>query len=87
MLKKMVVMMLVVLMVSLFVGCGGYQTDLIGPSLTFKYIPKGENANQEYLSRGSGMQGGSTYAAGGGAGHFASTGNGESGSWSWGNVK
>ena len=86
MFKKMVVVVLVALMVCLSTGCG-YQADLQGPSISLKIIPKGENQGHEYLSRGSGLTGGSTYAAGGEASSFASTGNGESGNWSWGKVK
>lgn len=63
----------------------GCQLDIQGPALTAKIIRKGENNNQEYLSRGSGMSGGNSYAAGGGA-SMTSTGN--SGSvMSWGKNK
>jgi len=33
----------------------GCQSDLVGPSLSWKILYKGENNNQEHLSRGSGM--------------------------------
>jgi hypothetical protein len=62
----------------------GCQLDIQGPSATAKLLYKGENNNQEHLSRGSGMTGGNSYAAGGGS-QMSSTGS--SGSMSWGNNK
>lgn len=73
----------VAMCIAMFV-LAGCQADMQGPSVTLKYIRKGENNNQEYLSRGSGMSGGNSYAAGGG--NMQSV--GDSGKvWSWGNSK
>jgi len=75
---RKIIMIVVLLIVA---GC---QLDIQGPSVTSKILYKGENNNQEYLSRGSGMSGGTSYAAGGGS-QMSSTGS--SGSMSWGNNK
>jgi hypothetical protein len=48
----------VVLVLSLLLCLGGCQTDIIGPSASMKVMYKGENGDNEYLSRGSGMSGG-----------------------------
>ena len=62
--KKSSIILLLMVAVSIFLcGC---QVDIQGPNATAKLFYKGENNNQEYLSRGSGMSGGSSYAAGGG---------------------
>ena len=80
---KAVVSVMLVMCVVVLSGC---QLDFQGPSATAKFIRKGENNNQEYLSRGSGMAGGNSYAAGGG--NNAMTSNGQGGSIvSWGNAK
>jgi len=60
-----VVVMLYVVVVALLVGFGsGCQSDLIGPSLSCKLLYKGENNNQEHLSRGSGMNSRTGWTAG-----------------------
>jgi hypothetical protein len=69
----------------LVVVLSGCQLDIQGPSMTAKVLRKGENNNQEYLSRGSGMTGGNSYAAGGGS-SLQSTGKG-GGVMSWGDNK
>ena len=78
--KKM--MMVVIVLIGVVVS--GCQVDM-SAGITSKILRKGENNNQEYLSRGSGMAGGNTYAAGGG---YAGAGSkGSSGTWTWGNSK
>ena len=72
--KKMIVMIMLVVMMVAISGC---QFDWQGPSASAKFIRKGENNNQEFLSRGSGMSGGNSYAAGGG--DFFSWGNNRDG--------
>ena len=42
----------------------GCQADLTGPSMSYKVLYKGENNNQEHLSRGSGMTSGTGYGSG-----------------------
>ena len=81
--KQQIVEAVIVLCIAiLLLSVGGCQLDVQGPSLTAKVIRKGENNNNEWLSRGSGMTGGNSYAAAGGS--FTST--GDSGKvWSWGN--
>jgi len=79
--KKLISLALLVVVV---VGISGCQLDLSGPSLTAKVLHKGENGNNEYLSRGSGMSGGNSYAAGGGSAGLSSFGQG-GGVMSWGN--
>lgn len=59
--KLMIILVLCLVVVS---GC---QLDFQGPSMSAKVIRKGENDNQEFLSRGSGMTGGNGYSAGGGS--------------------
>lgn len=66
------IMIILVLVVVSIIG-SGCQLDFQGPSASAKWIRKGENGNQEFLSRGSGMTGGNSYAAGGG--NFFSWGN------------
>lgn len=53
----------------------GCQVDIQGPSMTAKVMYKGENGNREYLSRGSGQTGGSSYSAGGSSGYSLKFGN------------
>jgi len=45
----------VLVLVSMMVVLAGCQTDVVGPSVSFKALYKGENNNKEYLSRNSGM--------------------------------
>jgi hypothetical protein len=78
---KKLLLIAVLLLMNVLQGC---QLDIQGPSMTAKVLRKGENGNREYLSRGSGMSGGTSYAAGGGS-QMSSTGS--SGSMSWGNNK
>ena len=70
--KKLICILFVLLFVT--AGC---QMDIQGPAITAKVLYKGENGNREYLSRGSGQTGGSSYSAGGSSGY----------SWSFGNAK
>lgn len=80
--KQQFVVIAMCIAMFVLVGC---QTDLQG-GVTMKWIRKGENNNQEFLSRGSGMAGASTYAAGGGNAVLTQKGQGGS-IWSWGNSK
>ena len=80
--QRIVESIIVICVAILLLSTTGCQLDVQGPSATAKFLYKGENNNQEWLSRGSGMSGGNSYAAGGG--DFTST--GDSGKvWSWGN--
>jgi len=74
MLKRVTIVVVLLVIMIVVSGC---QVDMMGPSATAKIFYKGENGDREFLSRGSGMSGGSSYAAGGGAGSF----------WSWGGNK
>jgi hypothetical protein len=76
--KKLTLIVVLVAM-NVLQGC---QLDVQGPSMTAKLLYKGENNNQEHLSRGSGMTGGNNYSAGGGA-SMMTTGSG-GGIVSWG---
>ena len=49
------VVVLMILVLALLMGSTGCQMDLIGPSVTAKVLYKGENGNQEHLSRAAGM--------------------------------
>lgn len=69
--KKIMISLVLVIIVIASSGC---QVDIQGPSMTAKVIRKGENGNNEFLSRGSGMSGGNGYHAGGG--NFFSGGSG-----------
>ena len=77
--KKLTIIAVLLSLTLLQQGC---QLDVQGPSFTAKALYKGENNNQEHLSRGSGMIGGNNYSAGGGA-SMMSTGSG-GGVVSWG---
>ena len=77
------ILLVLVAVVSAMVATG-CQVDVQGPSLTSKLLYKGENGNREFLSRGSGQTGGSSYAAGGGT-MLSNGANGSQGIWSWGN--
>jgi hypothetical protein len=66
-------MIAMIMLVVMMVAISGCQLDFCGPSISAKVIRKGENNDQEFLSRGSGMTGGNSYAAGGG--RFFSWGN------------
>jgi len=80
---KKTVVTLIVLMMSLVAGC---QFDIQGPSATAKIFRKDENHGMIYMSRGSGMAGGNTYASNGGSAHLLP--KGDSGAvFSWGNAK
>ena len=72
--KKSICILITLCFVVVSAGC---QMDIQGPSVTAKVLYKGENNGNEYLSRGSGQTGGSSYSAGGNSGY----------SWSFGNAK
>lgn len=74
---KCVKLVLLIAVMAVTTGC---QFD-VQASATSKYIRKGENNNNEFLSRGSGMAGGNSYAAGGGNAVFSDDKNGAFFSW------
>ena len=79
---KLVKMVLLIVIALIFAGC---QLDVQGPSATVKILRKGENNNQEFLSRGSGMTGGNSYASGGGGLGMTSNAGKDGNIWVWGN--
>ena len=58
---KKIVMVIVILGIMFAAGC---QTDFTGPSVSCKIMYRGENDNQEYLSRAAGMTAGTGYGNG-----------------------
>jgi len=81
MLKRIISFVVVAVVLVSLAGC---QLDLQGPSLSAKAFRKGENKGWVYLSRGSGMAGGTSYAAAGGM----ITANGKAPhSWKWGTTE
>jgi len=61
---KMVKMILVLIVVSTMVAGCQFDTQV---STSSKWLRKGENGNNEYKSRSSGMSGGNSYASDGGS--------------------
>ena len=58
---KFVTLLLVISMLAVLAGC---QADFIGPSSTWKVLHKGENNNQEHLSRNAGITTATGYGPG-----------------------
>jgi hypothetical protein len=62
---NVVVTIALIVTLVLVIGFGsGCQSDLVGPSSSWKVLYKGENNNKEYLSRGAGMSSQTGWTAG-----------------------
>ena len=58
---RFVTLLLVIGVLAVLAGC---QFDHVGPSWSAKVLHKGENNNQEHLSRSAGMTSGTGYGEG-----------------------
>ena len=81
MLKRIISFVVVAVVLVSLAGC---QVDLQGPSISAKVFRKQENNNMVYLSRGSGMAGGTSYAAAGG---LITADGRPAQSWQWGTTE